>query len=117
MPRAPVQKGGLSDAFRSVLGNKREYAGARAASGSAEAHVKRYVSAKRRERNQVGHDAGPVGGVAIIEAENTWDVFSAVGMWRAMRPGFFKMTKLAPAMTVQETIPREAELLKKLASS
>lgn len=55
-------------------------------------------------------------GIAIVEAENAWDVFSAVGMWRSMRPGFFKMTKLAPAMPVQEVMPREGELLKKLAS-
>jgi len=55
-------------------------------------------------------------GIAVVEAENAWDVFSAVNMWRSMRPGFFKMTKLAPAIPVHEVMPREGELLQKIAS-
>jgi Protein of unknown function (DUF3303) len=56
-------------------------------------------------------------GISIIEADNSWDVFSTVSMWRSASPGFFRMTKLAPAMPVQEVMPREGELLKKLAST
>ena len=68
--------------------------------------------------NVVRWDVTPDGwGISIIEAEKAWDVFSAIGMWRSMKPGFFKMTKVSPAMPVKEVLPLEGELLKRLASA
>jgi hypothetical protein len=107
-------KGGCHDAFRSVLGNKREYACRGAAPGGAEAHFQSVFPPKGV--NMLRWDMTPdLWGIAILEAENAWDVFSAVGMWLASSPGFIRMTKIAPATPVQEAIPREGELLKKLA--
>jgi hypothetical protein len=34
--------------------------------------------------------------------------------WRAATPGFFKMTKTAPASPVQETVERTAAMLQRL---
>jgi hypothetical protein len=56
-------------------------------------------------------------GISIMDAESARDVFAAVDMWRASMPGFFKMTKLSPAMPVQEYMPLQGELLKKLAAA
>lgn len=51
-------------------------------------------------------------GVLTLEAENTAEVFRAVDVWRASVPGFFKMLRVAPAMTVAEVIPLTAETVK-----
>ena len=49
-------------------------------------------------------------GVLISEAESAADVFAAVGLWRAAGAGFFKKTRTAPALPVQEAIALSAEL-------
>jgi hypothetical protein len=56
-------------------------------------------------------------GILILEAESSWDVLSTTAMWRSLKPGFFKMTKLSPAMPVQEQMQLQGELLKKIASA
>ena len=50
----------------------------------------------------------------MSEAESAAAINQALVMWRAACPGFFKTTRTAPAMTVQESIPLTAELLKTL---
>ncbi len=56
-------------------------------------------------------------GVIIAEAETAADMVRAVGMWRAAGAGFFKFTKTAPAMPIQELVPIEGELVQTLAST
>lgn len=53
-------------------------------------------------------------GILIAEAESAAAIEQAIVMWRAAGAGFFKVTKTSPAMPVQESIPRTAELLKAL---
>ena len=63
-------------------------------------------------------DGTPDGwGVLIMEAERAEDVIRAIDQWRAAGAGFFKITKTAPALPIQEAIPIEAEILKALGSS
>jgi hypothetical protein len=50
----------------------------------------------------------------MAEAESAVAINQALVMWRTACPGFFKTTKTAPAMPVQESIPLTAELLKTL---
>jgi hypothetical protein len=56
-------------------------------------------------------------GILLAEADSVADVNQAITMWRAACPGFFAVTRTAPAMPVQETIPATAELLKTLAGA
>ncbi|PKB71858.1 MAG: hypothetical protein BZY87_03220 [SAR202 cluster bacterium Io17-Chloro-G6] len=44
-------------------------------------------------------------GVAIVEADTMEQVVSALAVWRAAVPGFFKLTKTSPAVSIQEIIP------------
>ena len=68
--------------------------------------------------NIIRWDATPDGwGILITEAESAADVFHAINTWRSAGAGFFKSTKTAPAMPVEETIPIGAEILKALAST
>ena len=53
-------------------------------------------------------------GVSIFEAETAADVIGLFDMWRAAAPGFFKLTKTAPAMTVEESMELGAANLKML---
>jgi hypothetical protein len=53
-------------------------------------------------------------GVLIVEAESAAAMEATLTLWRAAAPGFFKMTKTAPASPVQETVGRTAELLQRL---
>ncbi len=54
-------------------------------------------------------------GILITEAESAQAVDAALALWRMAGAGFFKTTRTAPAMPVQEAIPHAAELLQKLA--
>ena len=54
------------------------------------------------------------GGIKSLKAESAAAINQALVMWRTACPGFFKTTKTAPAMPVQESIPLTAELLKTL---
>ena len=46
----------------------------------------------------------------VLEADNEADVFRALALWRAAGAGFFKVTKTAPTLPVQEVIPIAAEI-------
>jgi hypothetical protein len=60
-------------------------------------------------------DATPDGwGILVTEAENVGALELALTAWRAATPGFFKMTRTAPASPVQETVARTAELIQRL---
>ena len=68
--------------------------------------------------NIVRWDATPdLWGTLIVEADNAEDVFRAIGLWRAAGAGFFKVTKTAPLLPVQEVIPVIAEIHQALASA
>jgi hypothetical protein len=56
-------------------------------------------------------------GTLIVESDSTQAVSDALSLWRAAIPGFFKLTKTAPALPVQEALPGTGKLLQKLASS
>ena len=60
-------------------------------------------------------DGTPDGwGTLLMEAESAADVFRALNLWRAAGAGFFKLTKTAPVMSIEELIPLEAEILSAL---
>ena len=68
--------------------------------------------------NIVRWDSTPdLWGTLIVEADNAEDVFRAIGLWRAAGAGFFKVTKTAPLLPVQEVIPVIAEIHQALASA
>lgn len=56
-------------------------------------------------------------GILLLEAESAQAVNDALSMWRAAATGFFKLTKTAPAIPVQEAIPQGAKILQMLAST
>jgi hypothetical protein len=63
-------------------------------------------------------DGTPDGwGILVLEAENAADVFRALDLWRAAGAGFFKATKTAPALPVQDLMPLGAEITETLASA
>ena len=49
-------------------------------------------------------------GVVVLEADTVEQVIRAIGVWRAAVPGFFKLTRTAPAISVQDIIPLGAEI-------
>ncbi len=60
-------------------------------------------------------DGTPDGwGILLAEAESAAAMNEALALWRAAGAGFFKSTKTAPAMPIQEAIPQTAEILKAL---
>ena len=65
--------------------------------------------------NIVRWDATPdLWGTLLLEADNAEDVFRALELWRASAPGFFKLTKTAPVLPVQEVIPMVQEVQQSL---
>ncbi len=56
-------------------------------------------------------------GILLAEADNAADIMQAIDMWRAAGAGFFKMTKTAPAMPIEELMPKAAEMLKALSAA
>jgi hypothetical protein len=51
-------------------------------------------------------DGTPDGwGILIVEAERVEDVQRALDLWRVSGAGFFKSTRTAPAMPIQQMIP------------
>lgn len=56
-------------------------------------------------------------GILLVEAESAQAINDALSMWRAAVPGFFKLTKTAPAVTVQEAIPAAVGILQALGSA
>jgi hypothetical protein len=68
--------------------------------------------------NIIRWDATPDGwGILIAEANSAADINRAINMWRAAGNGFFKFTKTAPAMPVQEMMPLIGELLQTLSAT
>ena len=56
-------------------------------------------------------------GTILMEADSAEDVFRAIDAWRGAGAGFFKLTKTAPAMPIQELIPVAAEIQNALKSA
>ena len=68
--------------------------------------------------NIIRWDETPDGwGILLLEAEKAQDVTLSLDLWRAAGAGFFKMTKTAPAVTVEELMPVAEKMLKDLAST
>ena len=68
--------------------------------------------------NVVRLDMTPDGwGVLILEAERAEEVFRALDLWRAAGAGFYKSTKTAPALPIEQVIPIGADVLKALGAS
>lgn len=62
-------------------------------------------------------DSTPDGwGIALMEADDYATIDETLNMWRiaAGDAAFFEETRTAPASPVQESLPRQAELLQKL---
>ncbi len=56
--------------------------------------------------NIIRWDGTPDGwGVLTLEADNVADIVRTIDIWRAAGAGFFKLTKTAPAMPIQELLP------------
>lgn len=60
-------------------------------------------------------DATPDGwGIVVAEAESAAAMQRALNVWRASGEGFFETTRTAPALTVQEAVATNRELLEAL---
>jgi hypothetical protein len=60
-------------------------------------------------------DTTPDGwGILLTEAQNAADVIRSLDMWRMAEGGFFKSTKTAPALPVEEAIPISESFVKAL---
>jgi hypothetical protein len=53
-------------------------------------------------------------GILLVEADSVQAINDALTMWRAAVPGFFKITKTAPVLPVQEAIPATVKILEAL---
>ena len=53
-------------------------------------------------------------GILIAEAESSSDISQALNMWRAAGTGLFRVTKTAPATSVQQAMSDTADLLNSL---
>ncbi len=53
-------------------------------------------------------------GILITEAETAADIILAMDMWRMAGAGFFKYTKTAPAMPMEEGLPLWSAVTKSL---
>ena len=68
--------------------------------------------------NIIRWDGTPDGwGTLLLEADSAADVFRAVDIWRAAGAGFFKLTKTAPVLPIEEIIPLSVETQQALGSS
>ena len=60
-------------------------------------------------------DGTPDGwGILVTEADTAADISQAINVWRAAGAGFFKFTKTAPAMPIQEDAANAQGILKAL---
>jgi hypothetical protein len=55
--------------------------------------------------------------ILLVEADSAQAINDAISMWRAAVPDFFKSTKAAPALPVQEAIPAAGRILQALGSA
>ena len=68
--------------------------------------------------NIIRWDGTPDGwGIVLLETDNAADAYRTLDLWRAAGAGFFKLTRTAPALPVQEIIPLGAETDQALASA
>lgn len=62
--------------------------------------------------NVLRWDGTPDGwGILVMEADRAEDVFRAIDQWRAAGAGFFKATRTAPALPIQQVLPLGQEVL------
>jgi len=60
-------------------------------------------------------DGTPDGwGIVVAEADTAADIAQAINVWRVAAAGFFKATKTAPAVPIQEDVAHAEEVLKAL---
>ena len=60
-------------------------------------------------------DGTPDGwGILVAEAATAADMAQAINVWRAAGAGFFKLTKTAPAVPIQEDVANAQQMLKAL---
>ena len=65
--------------------------------------------------NIIRWDVTPDGwGILLTEAESAADVIRSLDIWRMAEGGFFKSTKTAPAMPIEESMALAEELKKAL---
>lgn len=65
--------------------------------------------------NVLRWDGTPDGwGILVAEADSPAAIHQAMDVWRAAGAGFFKVTKTAPAMPIQEEVAAAEEVLKLL---
>ena len=63
-------------------------------------------------------DGTPDGwGIVIAEAESAAAMSQAINIWRVAGAGFFRLTKTAPAVPIQEDVANAEEALKALAGA
>ena len=55
-------------------------------------------------------------GIVLMEADSVEQVLRTISIWRTAAPGFFKLTRTAPASPIEEIIPIAADMQGKLAS-
>jgi hypothetical protein len=68
--------------------------------------------------NVLRWDATPDGwGILVFEAETAAAANRAINLWRSAGAGFFKSTRTAPAIPVQEAIQVGGEILQALGSA
>ena len=56
-------------------------------------------------------------GILLLEADNAMDAALALDTWRMAGAGFFKQTRTAPAIPVEEALPHWAEAIKAIGGS
>ena len=56
-------------------------------------------------------------GVLIAEAETSADITTAINMWRVAGQGFFKLTRTAPAQTIQDALQNQQAVIDRLKSN
>ena len=56
-------------------------------------------------------------GIVLLEADTAADAFRTIDVGRGAGAGFFKLTKTAPAMPIQDIIPITAEIQSALGST
>jgi hypothetical protein len=66
----------------------------------------------------VGRYLTPDGwGITLIEAESAAAVNAAMMQWRALEGDYFKVTRTAPAMPVEEAIPQLQKILNEVGAA
>jgi hypothetical protein len=56
-------------------------------------------------------------GITLAEAESAADINAAMMQWRTLGGDYFKSTRMAPAMLVEEAIPQLQQILKDVSAA